>query len=435
MRKLLLSFTVLLISLNVKAQTAEEKRLERELFDLPEVSFTKVSKPEDPFLKYMLKIKQPLDHQNPSKGYFYQRVQFTHHGFDRPTIMQTQGYELYLGKNELEIMLDANHLNIEHRFYGESKQDSLQWKYLTLEQATDDLHHINQLFKQLYKNKWISTGISKGGQTTIFYKYFYPNDVDLSVPYVAPFNQSIEDKRIYRFLDSVGSPECRKKIMDLQILLLQNEDKVLEKLKWYAQGAGMTFKYLDNSLAKAFELAVLEFPFSFWQWGSICEEIPQNQTLDSSLNYLLKVSSIEFLSDASMKKLGPHYYQAATQMGYYGYNIEPLKKYIKQFTSNPLASFSPKEAGPVKYNNDLNLKVNTFLKEKGNNFIYIYGGFDTWSADRVTPSANVNSKAYIVPGKDHGKARVKYMETDMKADFCKKVEEIIGIKPDPGNLK
>ena len=435
MRILLYSFSLLLLSLSIRAQTAEEKRLEKELFDLPDVSFTKISKPEDPFLKYMLKVKQPIDHHNAAKGYFYQRVILTHHGFDRPTVMQTQGYELYLGKNELEAILNANHLNIEHRFFGESRQDSLQWNYLNLEQATDDLHHINQLFKQLYKNKWVSTGISKGGQTTIFYKYFYPNDVDLSVAYVAPFSKGIEDKRIYRFLDSVGTAECRKKLFDLQIQLLQNEEEALAKLKWFAKGADMTFTYLDNSLAKAYELAVLEFTFSFWQWGGHCEEIPQNQPLDSALQYLLKISSIEFLSDASMNKLAPHYYQAATQMGYYGYDITPFKKYIRHFTTNPLASFYPKEAGAVKYDNSLNEKVDAFLKEKGNNILYIYGGNDTWSADRIIPSAKVNSKAFVLPGKDHGKARIKNMEPNMKADFEKQVESILGLKPDLSKLQ
>ena len=136
-----------------------------------------------------------------------------------------------------------------------------------------------------------------------------------------------------------------------------------------------------------------------------------------------------------MNKLAPHYYQAATQMGYYGYDITPFKKYIRHFTTNPLASFYPKEAGAVKYDNSLNEKVDAFLKEKGNNILYIYGGNDTWSADRIIPSAKVNSKAFVLPGKDHGKARIKNMEPNMKADFEKQVESILGLKPDLSKLQ
>ncbi|MEO6252642.1 MAG: S28 family serine protease [Ferruginibacter sp.] len=435
MKRILFPTAILFLSISLWAQTAEEKKLERALYDLPDIAFKKLSEPGDPKLRYMLRVKQQLDHNDISKGFFYQRVEFIHIGFDRPVVMNTQGYALNFGKDEIQLSLNANYLNVEHRFFAESVPDTMQWKYLTLEQVTADLHHINQLFKKLYKNKWVSTGISKGGQTTIFYKYFYPDDVDVAVPYVAPFNFSLEDRRIYRFLDSIGTPECRKKIFNLQEYLLQQEDKALEKLRWYAKGANLTFNYLDNSLGKAYELAVLELSFSFWQWGSSCDQIPVKQSLDSSLSYLLNVSGLDFFADAGMKTYASHYYQAGTQMGYYGYNIEPFKKYIKYFTSNPSAVFMPKDAGNIVYDNSLNEKADKWLREKGNNIIYIYGGYDTWSAERVVPSANVNSKSFILPGKDHGKARIKYMDAEMKAEVKKLLEQWTGLPVDLSLIK
>lgn len=435
MKKILFSISVLFLASTAGAQSAEEKKLERALFDLPDISFKRISEPGSTELTYMVRVRQPLDHTDPSKGFFYQRVDFLHRGFDHPVVMNTQGYALNFGKNELQVALDANYLNIEHRFFAESTPDPVQWKYLTLEQVTADLHYINQLFKKLYKTKWISTGISKGGQTTIFYKYFYPDDVDVSVPYVAPFNYNIEDKRIYRFLDSIGTPECRKKIFDVQQYLLQQEDKALEKLQWYVKGANLSFNYLDNSLGKAYELAVLELSFSFWQWGADCNEIPVKQSLDSTLNYLLRISGLDFFADAGMKTYASHYYQAGTQMGYYGYNIEPFKKYIKHFTSNPSAVFMPKEAGAVPYDNSLNEKAGRWLQEKGNNIIYIYGGFDTWSAERVVPSSAVNSRSFILPGKDHGQARIKNMDTAMKTEIKQLLENWTGLSADFSLLK
>ena len=101
---------------------------------------------------------------------------------------------------------------MEHRYFGESMPDSLNYNYLNLKQATADLHHIRQLFGQIYTGKWVSTGVSKGGATTIFYRYFYPEDVDASVPYVAPVNREQEDQRLYRFLDTIGTDQCREKI-------------------------------------------------------------------------------------------------------------------------------------------------------------------------------------------------------------------------------
>ncbi|MBK8556640.1 MAG: hypothetical protein IPL65_13115 [Lewinellaceae bacterium] len=320
-------------------------------------------------------------------------------------------------------------MNIEHRYFGRSVPDSLDWQYLTLEQVTADLHHINQLFRQIYAGKWISTGISKGGQTTIFYRYFYPNDVDVSIPYVAPFNKGYEDSRIYTFLDTVGSPECREKIFETQRFLLQHEDEALERLKWYNMGADLTFDYL-GSPGKAYEYAVLEYSFSFWQWGSHCEDLPSGDQLDPYLESLLAVSNLDFFSDKSMTAYAPHYYQAGTQMGYYGYNIEPFKPWLKHFSSNPSAIFSPLKDKTPKYDNSLNEKVDRWLKKDGNNILYIYGGSDTWSADRITPSQKVNSKSYILPGKDHGQARIRNISILMAADFGLTLEQWLGISPD-----
>ncbi|MFA5326607.1 MAG: S28 family serine protease [Prolixibacteraceae bacterium] len=411
--------------LSTFAQT-DKQLLERGLFNLPNVSFTDVSKPGDSFLTYNLMIKQPLDHQHPEKGSFYQWVQLRHRGFDKPTVIETHGYQMGTGQNEVEKILDANNVGVEYRFFGKSVPDSLLWQYLTLEQSTADLHAVNQLLRQIYKGKWISTGISKGGQTTLFYKYFYPEDVDMAIPYVAPIDNALEDTRIYTFLDTIGRQECRQKIFDFQKFLLQNEDKAIEKLKWYSKGAGLKFQY-TGSLGKAFEYAVLEYSFSFWQWGRSCDSIPTNNSLDDYLDELLKTSNISFFADKDMENYAPHYYQSATETGYYSYNIEPFKKYIKQFKSNPSAIFAPKGINYKPATCELNEKLQEWLKTKGNNILYIYGSIDTWSAARVLVSDQVNSKSFLIPGANHGSARIKNLPEKMKAEFVGKIKEWTGL--------
>ena len=42
--------------------------------------------------KYLVRITQPVDHKNPVAGTFTQRVIVAHVGFDRPTILVTEGY-------------------------------------------------------------------------------------------------------------------------------------------------------------------------------------------------------------------------------------------------------------------------------------------------------------------------------------------------------
>lgn len=425
MKKSIILLFLCFILLNSFGQS-DKQQLERKLFDLPDVSFTDVSKPGDPYLTYDLMIKQPLDHQHPEKGSFYQWVHLRHLGFSQPTVIETHGYEMRTERNEVDRILDANNIGVEYRFFGKSVPDSMQWEYLTVEQAAADLHAINQLFRQFYSGKWFSTGISKGGQTTLYYKYYYPEDVDVAIPYVAPIDNNLEDLRIYNFLDTIGTPEVRAKIFDFQKLLLMNEEKAIEKLKWFSKGANLKFSYVGN-VNKAFEYAVLEYPFSFWQWGRSSDSIPDDKNLDDYLDELLKTSGIKFFSDADMDKYAPHYYQAAAQTGYYSYNIAPFKKYIKQFTSNPSAIFPPKSASFTPSTGILNEKLQEWLKTNGNNILYIYGGIDTWSAARVLVSDQVNSKSFLIPGANHASARIKNLPDNMLQEFKQKIKEWTGL--------
>src|SRR5690349_12853262 len=43
-------------------------------------------------LEYQLAIKQPLDHDDTTKGFFYQQLRLAHRDFSKPMIMQTEGY-------------------------------------------------------------------------------------------------------------------------------------------------------------------------------------------------------------------------------------------------------------------------------------------------------------------------------------------------------
>ncbi|MEO0896147.1 MAG: S28 family serine protease [Bacteroidota bacterium] len=393
------------------------------LFELEDVLFERIPVPNGAKEAYKLLIKQPLDHENPEKGHFYQTVWLTHRGFERPNLMITNGYYAKSNRqSELALMIDANQFSVEHRYFGDSSPDSLDWRYLNLKQVTADLHKVRTLMGRMYKKAWISSGISKGGQTTIFYRYFYPDDVQASVPYVAPLNLEFEDKRIYSFLDTVGTESCREAILDFQIRMLKNEKKILPYLKWYAKGKGIAFKRLG--MAEAFELTVLEYPFSFWQWGADCAEIPsKDASLEDQLSYLLEVIDISFFGDSDIDYYASHYYQAASEMGYYGYETGPFAKYLKALSPkpNPHAAFSPIEI-EKEFDPSLMKKVDVWLKENGDEFLYIYGGKDTWSATRVTPAEGRDAISFILEGKHHGTARIRNFSPEQLQLFVEKLE-------------
>lgn len=391
-------------------QAQQPVTIETQLFNLPDVTFKRIETPEGFQSAWELRIRQPLDHKNPGAGYFYQRAFLSHADFSRPLVLCTEGYQRPRNRiYELTELLSANQIDVEHRYFGESTPDSLDYRYLTLEQVAADLHHIKLLFHQIYAGKWVSTGISKGGQTTIYYRYFYPEDVDLSVPYVAPLNLALEEKRIYEFLDTVGTDECRQRIYQTQVRLLKNRKEVLSKLHWFIHGAGMKFTYLSPE--QAFEYAVLEYPFSFWQWGHSCELIPEGKApLDSVIHHFLKVSDLDFFSDESMGNYASHYYQAGTEMGYYSYNTAPFKGLLRALPEqpNPSAVFMPDKM-PMRFDGVLPRRVHDWLQTEGNRFIYINGNSDTWSATAVRPSGMTDAVFFFMPKTDHAGARIKNM--------------------------
>lgn len=427
MKKSTLILFLLFLSIYGKAQS----NIATVLSKLPNLTFENSKKRSDSE-QYILRIKQPLDHSDTTKGFFYQKVYLSHRAFDRPTVIVTQGYNINQNQDqEITRLLNANQLNVEHRFFGESMPDSMNYRYLNLKQATADLHEIRKLFSSVYKNKWVSTGISKGGATTIFYKYFYPDDVDVSVPYVAPINTSYEEQRLYTFLDTIGSDECRNKIRNFQIQVLKNRKELLPLFKYYSMGAKA--KYTYKSLGEAFEYAVMEYPFSFWQYGHNCNEIPtEKATIDEIAEYLISISDPLFFSDSEIKAYNSHYYQSATEMGYYGYRTSKFKDYLVDLPtdSDPMSLFFTFDMTD-KFDGHLLNDVNLWLKTKGDKFIYINGGIDTWSASAVPFNPNVDSEWFTLNGKHHGNARIASMTPIEKKRLISTLEKWLSMKITP----
>ena len=404
-------YSLLLILFSFYNISAQEKitDLEKQLFNLPDVIFTKINSTETNQI-YKLDIKQPVDHKNPEGPYFYQQAILNHRGFDQPTVMNTNGYSLGMSSLEPVQILDANYISIEHRYFGNSIPDSLDWSYLNLYQATSDLHKINQLFKKLYKGKWISSGISKGGQTTIYYRYFYPDDVDISIPYVAPLNKSYSDSRIYEYLDNVEPASCREKVFATQKILLQNKKQIVDSLYKIAIEKNENYSYV-GSVEAAFEYAMLEYPFSFWQGGNDCDDFPDTENLDLLISHFNKVVGISLYEDQAIQFFGPHYYQAATEMGYYHLRSDGLEEWIDIVGDNPHATFSPTEYVP-DYNPSINNNIHDWMKNTSDDFIFIYGEDDTWSATKAEPGVRDNILYFVVPDAAHGARMSFFSEKD-----------------------
>lgn len=407
------------------------------LSHLPDVRVISKTVNYSPYrLEYQLAIRQPVDHSHPARGTFYQQLHLIHRGFSRAMVMETEGYEGRTGGDELEKMLNCNNLNVEFRYFNHSKPDSLSWDCLNFEQATADLHHINQVFKAFYPGKWISTGISRGGETALTYRYFFPADVDATVAYVAPMPNDIEDQRIYTFLDTAGGTVYAARLRKVQIFMLQHEKEALERIPLAARKLHYT---AVGGLDAAFEYAVMEYPFSFWQVSNIDpKDIPTNERLDDYFNHMMEALGGDmalFSDEEGVDPFTPHSYMTY-QTGYYKYDLKPFKSYLHRLTGpNPSAAVLPAAIPRKPYDPEFERKVTGWLQKSGGNIIYIYGGRDTWTACKEAVDPGVNAKLYIMPGANHARARIRFMSAAMQQDFAASLEKMTGLKGDLEVLK
>lgn len=393
MRKHTISiFLFLLVSLIASAQNNNlSKDLFKQLNDLKNLQLGENS--------IELFYNQPIDHKDPQSKTFNQRVILNHVSFDKPVIVILEGYQIYTEKRgELSKILDANQLIIEHRFFKDSKPDSIPWDKLDIWQSATDHHNIIQEFKKIYKGKFITTGISKGGQTTMYHRYFYPNDVSISVPYVAPLNLAKEDERIHEHLKSVGEKSTRDKITAFQKLCFEKKSELLPYFKEYAEDRNYEF---EMGLERAFDLSVLEYSFAFWQWGEDVENIPSDDAPNRIISkHLVRTSPPSFFDKSDTEALLPFYYQALTEMGMYSYEIDPFTEYLDD-TTDITFDFVQRPEWEITFDTEIMKKVNSWIQSDAEKLLFIYGEYDTWSATAVDLNGNTKCKKFVNPGGSH----------------------------------
>lgn len=363
---------------------------------------------------YEIILTQPLDHNNLNKGTFNHHIFLSHSSFSSSMVIETEGYAARYVKNEVSQLLSANQLIVEYRFYGKSRPSPIPWEFLSNDQAIEDYHYIVTKLKQIYKGKWISTGISKGGETTLIYKSKYPKDVDVAIPYVAPLINTQEDPRTTQHIQTIGTKECREKVQNFQRELLIRRNEIINEINLYAQKNAVSFTEIP--VEEALEYAALEFSFSFWQWSGKCEEIPSSDASTKSLfEYLNKIVGINFYSDQTYYDLLPSYYQHMRELGYYGFDFTPVKDLLLYVKSTSNNRFAPKNTS-LEYNSNYIKKVRRYVEKKGNKILYIYGGYDTWGACAPTPCKKLDALKMVLPTGTH-RTRIK--------DFNEKDQQLI----------
>lgn len=387
---------ILAVSFGIYSSLLPAQSLYDVLHNLPGVENIRQLHPSDSnYRTFEIMLSQPVDHVKPEGKTFSQRLILRHRGFDHPMVFVTEGYaaEYALYEDyteELALVLDANILVAEHRFFGKSVPEGRPWESLHLRNVTADLHAVRMLFRNIYPGSWVSTGISKGGQTTLYYRFFYPDDVTASVAYVAPLNFSDTDKRFFKFQDTVAKGQCSQKLISIQTELLKNRKPYLRMFADSTSKFGLDFNKVGG-IETAYEYNVLEFGFAYWQWYPVkCEALPNDLTDTMSVfRAFVAAAGYNFFADQSIEAFQPFFYQALTEMGMYTYNIKPFRKWLRNVDKPGFRHTLPDGIEAV-YQGELNKNVSKWLKKEAANMIFIYGAYDAWSSSAIDEGRNPN---------------------------------------------
>ncbi len=376
---------------------------------------------------YIVMLPQAVDHNNPKGPAFKQRIFVGHEGADKPTVMETEGYGADWvspqTKSEPTRLLHANQLYVEHRYFGASTPSPIDWKYLNTWQDASDYHYIRALFGQFYKGKWIATGVSKGGQTATEYKVYYPDDVDVTIPYVAPLNYERLDSRIDDHFLTVGTKEQRKLIKDIQYYMFKKKSSVLPVWERLSAKAGYTFTSIDAE--SAYDYSVLEFPFSFWQYTADASKLPdpKKTTAENMAKFLIRIVPPFWYTDAA-KPFEAANYQFYTQLGYYEYDERPFHKYLKN-KDYPNSAFVP--AGvQIIWDPTYQETLKKFIDGNPKHMIFIYGESDPWGATAADIRPGNASLKIVQKGGTHG-AQISTLSPEQRKLVIETLESWLGM--------
>ena len=399
---------------------------------------------------YYFNYKQDIDHNNPSKGWFKQQCILTVEGQECPTVLHTEGYALNKDKNKLQetrepllvSVLDANCLQVEHRYHGWSLPEgySNKWNYLTAKQHSDDLHAIVTAIKKsgvVGNGKWLSTGVSKNGMTTAFYAYHYPNEMDAYVPFCAPFllellspapysfiltkeafgeNQENMDKVKAAFRAYVGDKNLQAECVQIykkknpQYAVYSDEELRSSLLTtmfatYFSKMSYVSFKNWEGMIPKAGDSGEKFYDFIMADEDTKYEfetDVQYNRRKDYSDEFEPETDIWQMPYALTRAKKdtrdAPYYVQACIELGSYGLILDWVSDLLTDVEKNSISfGLNPTSYG-VTY--DKGKFINEFLegmKQSTCNMLFVYSMQDSWTGGQIPSNKmGVNSSKLFI---------------------------------------
>ncbi|MEU6756291.1 aminopeptidase [Streptomyces sp. NPDC046685] len=414
------------------AEPAAATDIKDQILGIPGMSLIE-EKPYPGYRFFVLNYEQPVDHRQPSKGTFKQRLTLLHKDVSRPSVFFTSGYNLNTNprRSEPTTIVDGNQVSMEYRFFNPSRPDPADWANLDIWQAASDQHRIYTALKKIYTKNWLATGGSKGGMTATYFERFYPRDMDGVVAYVAP-NDVVnkEDSAYDRFFAKVGTKECRDKLNAVQREALVRREPLEAKYAAAAAENGWTFNTVGD-LDKAYEAVVLDYVWAFWQYSMLadCATIPAAATASDQeiWDSVDAISGFSAYTDQGLETYVPYYYQAGTQLGSPDIKQAHLGD-LSRYGYQPPRNFVPRDI-PMTFQPQVMRDVDTWVRNNAHQMLFVYGQNDPWGAEpfRLGYGAR-DSYVMTAPGANHG-AKVAGLLDGEKALATQKILQWAGVAP------
>jgi hypothetical protein len=380
---------------------------------------------------YVLQFTQQVDHNDASAGVFQQEVSLLHRDVNAAMIVHTSGYwDYYLDRKvELTNLLAANQISIEHRFFGTSRPSPADWTKLTIEQMANDEHVIVTALRTIYDGPFVSTGGSKGGMTAIYFRRFFPDDVDGTVPYVAPISFGAPDARYTPFMDTLGPAACRQQVRDVATEMLAHRRAAIESLTT-TQAQQKGYQYRRIAIGPAVESAIQSLEWSFWQYFGVdeCASVPTVAASDDAMFLFLdQISPPSDNDDDQIGMFEAYYYQAYFQLGY----PDPSTPYLTSlliYHDSDYDKALPTPTPPA-YDNALAMDdVASFVKDHGDRLLFVYGQWDPWTGGEFDLGSAADSLRLVQPMGTH-ESKIVHLATADESAALAKLEEWTGIAP------
>jgi hypothetical protein len=385
---------------------------------------------------YEVMIDQDVDHANP--GHVFQQQLFVmHRGCDRPTVIADWGYsnDVFFD-DELAVLFDANAIWVEHRYQGKSAPvgSDWDWKALTIENGANDLHRVIDSFKHLYGAHWVSTGASKGGITATYHSYFFPDDLDGAIPYVAPASRSRIDPRYQQYLDLVLTSPCAQRIRDTQVAAETTRKAMMLGKLHDSVGGGIEQDYLD--------LMTASFDWGFWQYYGerYCTQVPADTASDDTFwNFYAEMSGIFGPAGADQLADGALSYEWLSEQGF----ALQIGAHVKELLHSPYATMTmedrfrsdfPDVALPT-YDGSVTRSVRRWVQQHAENLLLIYGQYDPWSGGALDEPERATSARFFAPAQTHGGAQIATLTPADQQAALEHATRMFGVPPTMSLMK